>query len=133
MLLYRHAARCPSAIQIFLNFNSIYQCFIPITINETTEHSQNFIVPSSIVLFDLINPTSIGSKDREAIPATMDTRSDEETRSCMRRIPVPPPGYTFSIRQRIQQFQYFKNKQDIKPKQNESIHLFNAAIIALCK
>lgn len=133
MLLYKHAARCPWTIQIFLNFNPVYWRFVPITVNEAIEQNRHYVLPSSLILLDLINPTSIGSKDRRAIPATANTRCDETVRSCMRHIPQVPSGYTFSTRQRTQQFQYFKDKLDMKTKQDEYIDLFNVAIIAVCK
>jgi hypothetical protein len=133
MLLYKHAARCPWTIQIFLNFNPIYWRFLPITSNEAVQQSRHYVLPSSLVIFDSVHPTSIASKDRHAISATANTRADEEARSCMRNIPEVPRGYTFSTRQRIEQFQYFKDKLDIRTKQNESIDLFNVAVIAVCK
>lgn len=133
MLLYRHAARCPSAMQNFINCNPIYQRFVPVTTNEALRQSRSYILPSSLVIFDSVNPTSIGSRDRRAIPGTVTTRSDEAVRSCMRRLPPIPTGYTFSVRQRVEQFQYFKDKLDMKAKQDENIDLFTAAIIAVCK
>jgi len=101
--------------------------------NEAVRQNRNYIPPPSLVLLDSINPTSIASKDRQAIPATANTRSDEQTRSCMRHIPPVPSSYTFSTRQRIQQFQYFKDNLDIKTKQDGNIDLFNVSIIAVCK
>jgi hypothetical protein len=133
MIVYKHAARCPSSIQIFLNFNSTYSRFIPIPIREAERQNQNYIIPSSLVLFDMVNIYAIGSADLEHRPANVNTRSDEAVRSCLRNIPPVPTGYAFSLQQRIQQFQYFKNKQDIKMKPNESLDIFNVAIIALCK
>ena len=132
MLLYKHAARCPKTIEIFLKFNPIYWRFLPITNHEAIQQSRNYVIPSSLVILDSIHPTSIASKNREAIAATPTTRSDEKVRTCMRNIPVVPPGYTFSISQRIKQFQYFKHKLDIKIKQDDSINLFIVALIAIC-
>jgi hypothetical protein len=131
MLVYKHAARCPWIIQIFLNFNPIYECFVPITIAEAEQKNRKYVLPSSLIFHDDVNPTSIGSKDREAIAGSATTRSDEMVRSCMRNIPSVPPGYAFSTRQRIQQFQYFKAKQDTKTGQHSTIDLFNVAIIAV--
>ena len=133
MLVYKHAARCPWTIQIFLNFNPVYECFIPMTITEAGQKNRKYVPPSSLVFHDVVNPTSIASKDREAIVGSATTRSDEMVRSCMRNIPLVPPGYTFSTRQRIQQFQYFKAKHDIKIGQDPTIDLFNVAIIAVCE
>ena len=133
MLVCKHAARCPWIIQIFLNFNPIYECFVPITIAEALQKNRRCVLPSTLILHDAINPTSIGSKDRESIAGSATTRSDEMARSCMRKIPSAPPGYAFSTRQRIQQFQYFKSKQDIQTGQHTTIDLFDVAIIAVCE
>lgn len=133
MLLYRHATRCPASMQIFLNFNPIYWCFVPLTNTEVeVQNRKHLIIPSSLILLDTVNPTSIGSKDRHAISATVNTRSDESVRSCMRNLPPLPPGYNFSIQQRVKQFQYFKNQHDINHHQNPTLDLFNVAIIAVC-
>lgn len=98
------------------------------------ENRTNSVLPSSLILLDPIHPTSIGSKDRRAIPATSNTtRSDEAVRSCMRHLPPVPPGYDFSIQQRVKQFLYFKNQYDINHYQNPAMDLFNVAILAVCK
>ena len=133
MLLYRHAARCPCTIQIFLDFNPSYACFIPITDAEATQKNRNFVLPASLILHDAINPSSIGSKHREAIPTTATTRSDETVRSCIRNIPAVPSGYAFSMKQRVQQFQYFKAKRDSQLNQNKLVDLFNVATVAVCE
>ncbi len=91
------------------------------------------VLPPSLILYDPIIPTAIGSKDRHAIRRTANTRSDEEVRSCMRNLPPMPAGYNFSIQQRVKQFQYFKNQHDITHQQNPTMDLFNVAIIAVCK
>ena len=133
MSLYKHAARCPWTIQLFLQYNPSYWRFIPVTINEAMQHDRNYVLPKHLILHDNVNPTSIGSRNRYDIQKTQNTRSDEQVRTCMRQIPPLPTGYTFSIRQRIEQFQYFKNLSDTKVKLNGSIDLFNVAVIAVCK
>ena len=134
MLLYRHAVRCPLAMQIFLNFNPIYWCFVPMaSMDVALENRTNTFLPASLILLDSDNPTSIGSKDRHAIPATSNTRSDEAVRSCMRHLPPVLSGYDFSIQQRAKQFLYFKNQHDITHHQNPIMDLFNVAILAVRK
>ena len=133
MHLYKHAARCPSVIQRFISFNPIYECFIPISEHKAEQQNQDYSIPPSLILLDNIYPTSIASVNRKDIPKTSKIRSDEEVRSCMRKLPPVPNGYTFSIPQRIKQFQYFKEKLDKNTKQNELVDLFNATIIAVCK
>lgn len=134
MLLYRHAVRCPSAMQIFLNFNSIYWCFVPLRNTEVeVQNETNTTLPSDLIQLDPIYPASIASRDRQRIAATTTTRSDESVRSYIRNLPPVPDGYNFSIQQRGQQFQYFKHKHDVTQQQNYMMDLFNTAIIAVCK
>jgi hypothetical protein len=133
MRLYKHAARCPWAIELFLKSNPIYRCFVPVTVHEAMEHDRNYIPPPTLLLHDTINPTSIGSRYRDDVQGSVDTRSDEAVRSYMRQIPPLPTGYTFSIRQRIEQFQYFKNKKDMSMKPDQFVNLFNSVVIAVCK
>ena len=119
-------------MQIFLNFNTAYGCFVPIPISEATRQNRAFTPPSSLALLDSDNPTAIDSKDRRAVPESAQTRSDEAVRSRMRNLPPVPQGYAFPTRQRVQQLQYFKNQLGLSPKQDDSVDLFNAAVIAIC-
>lgn len=132
MLLYRHAVRCPSAMQIFLNFNPIYWCFAPKRLTEATvEDEKNPTLPASLIQLDPIHSIAIASKDRNARKTTETTRSDESVRLSMRHLPPVPNGYRFSIQQRAKQFQYFKQQHDLNHKQNPVIDLFNATVIAV--
>ncbi|CAF1164515.1 unnamed protein product [Adineta ricciae] len=131
MRLYRHATRCPHAMQLFVSYNPIYSCFIPVAVNEAIRQNRTYILPPSMIVHDKIQPTSIGTRNRHHRRATSTTRSDEAARSCMRNLPPSPTGYTFSIRQRIEQFQYFKQQSDIHIKPNQSNNLFNSTIIAV--
>ncbi|CAF1689698.1 unnamed protein product, partial [Adineta ricciae] len=87
--------------------------------------------PASIIVHDNVNPTSIGSRNRRHVRETSITRSDEDVRSCIRQLPPSPTGYTFSVRQRVAQFRYFKNKLDLDRAPDDSINLFNATVIAV--
>jgi hypothetical protein len=102
-------------------------------IHEAAHENRNYVPPRSLVLLNSNNSISFTSKDQQARTATSNTRADEVVQLCMRHIPPMPPGYAFSIRQCVQQFQYFKNKLDVNQKQDETMDLFNVAIIAVCK
>ena len=134
MILYKHAVRCPRAMQIFLNFNPSYWCFAPLRLTEVeVQNERNPTLSHSLIRLDSHLPTSIGSKDKNARVETKCTRSDERVRSYMRHLPPIPGGYNFSIQQRVEQFQYFKHRHDIVHRQNSSMDLFYADIIAVCK
>jgi hypothetical protein len=122
MLLYKHSSRCPAAIQLFLDCNPQYWPFIPISQDEALRDNQSYQLPSSIP----DDPSSL-------LTVSDRIRSDHETGYCMNDLPpVPSNKYTFSLRQRAEQFEYFKNKLDLEMP-NFNLDLYNAAIVAVCK
>ncbi len=48
MLLYKHSARYPAAIQLFLDFNPQYWSFIPMLEREAQNNNQFYELPGSI-------------------------------------------------------------------------------------
>ncbi len=122
MLLYKHSARCPAAIQLFLDCNPQYWSFIPMLQNEAQDDNQFYQLPNSIPM----DPSSL-------FITSADLRSDNEAGCCMTDLPpLPSNKYTFSTRQCAQQFLYFKNKQDYRWP-NFNLDLYNATILAVCK
>ena len=122
MLLYKHFARCPTAIQLFLDCNPHYWSFVPMLKQDAQQENHSYRRPSSIP----IDPTSTTNANRHI-------RSDHETGLCMTDLPpLPSNDYTFSNRQCVEQFQYFQNKRDYQWP-NFHLDLYNAKIIAVCK
>ena len=107
MLLYKHSARCPAAIQLFLDCNPQYWCFVPMP--KTEEEAQN------------------------TASFSLHTRRDQEATVWLNSLPpVPSENYTFSVHQRTEQLQIFKDKRDrLTP--NFNLDLYNATIFAVCK
>ena len=120
-------------MQGFLRHNPVYWCFVPLTQAQATAQNRSYTLPNCLVLYDSINATSIGSARQWDISGTSLRRADELVRSCMRHVPSPPVGYTFSIRQRVEQFQYFKNRVDVNTKPHPTADIFNIALIAVRK
>ncbi|CAF1029997.1 unnamed protein product [Adineta ricciae] len=120
MLLYRHSARCPVAMQLFLQCNPQYWPLIPMLAPDAQYDNRSYKLPVSIPS----DPTS-------PIVTNTHTRSDQEAGCCMTDLPpFPSKTYTFSTRQCAHQFEYFKNKQDyILPDFN--LDLYQAAIVAV--
>jgi hypothetical protein len=122
MLLYRHSARCPKAIQIFLDLNPHYWPLIPMPIHEAQRENQSYILSPTIPE----DPTS-------HVITSIHTRSDHMSGSCMVDLPpFPSNQYTFSTRQCVEQFQFFKIKEDLRMP-NCNLDLYNATIVAVCK
>ncbi|CAF3677382.1 unnamed protein product [Rotaria sp. Silwood1] len=113
MKLYQHSARCPVAMQIFLDANPQYWRFVPMTLEESQRPEQQSI--EQPVISDEPNWT---------------LRSKGDCRVCVEAVPKPLNGYTFSNRQIMLQTQYFHKLRD-KTLPNQDIDLYNASIVAV--
>ncbi|CAF3752400.1 unnamed protein product [Rotaria sp. Silwood1] len=113
MKLYQHSARCPVAMQIFLDANPQYWRFVPMTLEESQRPEQQIV--QSLVISDELSHH-------------LRTRRDCEI--CVEAVPKPSKGYTFSNRQIMLQTQYFHKLQD-KTLPNQTIDLYNATIVAV--
>lgn len=54
-------------------------------------------------------------------------RSSSLVHWCMRNLPSPPPNYQFSVRQRIEQFIFFRDRSDLYL--TRFLDLYNADIV----
>jgi len=115
MKLYQHSARCPVAMQIFLDANPQYWRFIPMTLEESEKPEQQIIQTPHFS--DELN---------------YNRRSKEDSLIYVESVPNPPTGYTFSNRQIVLQAQYFYEKKD-QNVPNQDIDLYNATIVAVRK
>ena len=105
--LYQHLARCPKIIQLFLQMNPQYHCFIPMTYEQTMQEDMNNRHPSSSM--------------------------DNTIELSMQYVPIPPMGYTFSITQREQQRLFFTSLNERIPNEKlwTPIDLYHTTIIAV--
>ncbi|CAF1435936.1 unnamed protein product [Adineta steineri] len=112
MLLYKHSARCPYAIQMFLDCNPQYWCFVPMSTMEAETQNLTSDLSSVCTAFDcsLTFPSNI--------------------HSCHDLLPLPSENYTFSMHQRSKQIQLLKDKHECL-KSNLHLDLYNATIIAV--
>ncbi|CAF1439543.1 unnamed protein product [Rotaria sordida] len=113
MRLYQHSAQCPIALQIFLDANPQYWCFIPMQIEEAQTSEEQIIERANL-----------------SNQADLNRRSKHETHIYVESIPKPPNTYVFSNRQIELQSEYFHYKKD-KILPNRDIDLYNATIVAL--
>lgn len=95
MRLYQHSARCPVVLQLFLNCNPIYWCFIPLPRQEALAqdfaylkeiHAENFTLPFNM-------PTS--------------ARHERKVERHLSRVPLPQTRSMFSYSQTEKQRQFF--------------------------
>jgi hypothetical protein len=120
MLLYRHSARCPKVMHMFMQRNPHFWPFVPMRHDDAMQDNSSFVLPASIPN----DPTS-------PIPSQCHRRSDHDVGTCMIELPpLPNSNYTFSLRQCAQQFQLFRDEQN-PLKANMDLDLYNASIVAV--
>ena len=105
MRLYQHSMRCSAAVQLFLDCNPQYWCFIPMLEDDVNRQNQ----------YTATHPMSNGN------------RSLEER---LTDVPQCPEGYQFSRRQLAKQYEYFAKQLDRQPP-HPDLNLYQAKIIAL--
>ncbi|CAF4165362.1 unnamed protein product, partial [Rotaria sordida] len=113
MKLYQHSARCPVAMQFFLDANPQYWRFVPMTLEESTRPEQQMVTPYTF---------------SEEFSWTI--RSKEDTKVYVDAVPKPPKGLTFFNRQIMLQTRYFHKTRD-KTLPNQDIDLYDATILAV--
>ncbi|CAF4352809.1 unnamed protein product, partial [Adineta steineri] len=114
MWLYQHSSRCPDALQLFLDYNPAYWCFVSMKSME-------------------INMTYTPIQQESFVRASNETswsRTDKEVRSLIANLPKPPLDCHFSIDQNQQQTHFFKSLQDLNVSR-DYVDLYNADIIAI--
>ena len=122
MLLYRHSARCPKAVQWFLDCNPVFWPFVPLHREEADEDNAHYQLPASVPM----DPTS-------PLITAPQTRSDLEAGTYMSNLPpLPDHRYTFSTRQCVEQFQLLKDERN-RFEPNLHLDLYNATIVAVCQ
>lgn len=121
MLLYRHSARCPTALRWFLHRYPIFWSLVPMPTEQAFQDNAHYQLPSTI-------PTDPSSP----IPTDRHQRSDHQAGTMMTKLPpVPSEQYSFSLRQCAEQFQLFKNERE-RFTVDHHLDLCNATIIAVC-
>ncbi|CAF1542923.1 unnamed protein product, partial [Rotaria sordida] len=111
--LYQHPARCPVAMQIFLDANPQYWRFVPMTLEESTRPEQQMVTPYTF---------------SEELSWTI--RSKEDTKVYVDAVPKPSKGLTFSNRQIMLQTRYFHKTRD-RTLPNQDIDLYDATILTV--
>lgn len=119
MWLYQHTARCPTAVQLFLDANPDYWCFVPVTNVEATSN---------------VNTRMRLSAQCRPVQSTS-TRLQVEAKYLADQVPDPPEGYVFTDRQKHEQIQFFRTMKDqqLSPTSFQTmVDLHNATMIAVC-
>ena len=111
MWLYQHSPRCSAALQIFLDYNPQYWCFVPMKQIDA-------------------NADNARPGDALTTASTLYVRTDEQANALVKNVPPPSTGFDFSADQRQTQRHFFKLLIDrVVPR--DDVNLFNADIVAV--
>jgi hypothetical protein len=123
MRLYQHSAHCPVALQLFLQHNPMYQCFIPKSMNEVEDENQ----------FYLENLQGIDIKFNFHIEKN--SRDHHKVAEHLTYVPSPPAGYGFSYLQLHEQRLFFDRflSRPIDQLPYKEVDLYRMKTIAVCK
>jgi hypothetical protein len=133
MFVYQHSARCPLAMQRFLEKNPEYWCLVPQSWHEARmEDASASSILATRQLQEQQSPTL--GRQRMFFGPLLEgtTRSQDEAEWLKNGVPKPPAGYRFSRRQMEQQIQFFKSKKDRCDLSSNIADLYNYAIVAVC-
>ena len=122
--LYQHTASCSMVLQLFLNRNPDYWCFVPMLSTDARTDEQAIAASSNSYSKDTL--VSIARPVRRAPESPVfvtkpsffeevlrnTKRSTDECIWLSKSIPRPPSGYRFSCRQVEEQLNFFKYKKE---------------------
>ncbi len=128
MRLYEHSSRCPVALDLFLDVNPDYWCFIPLLWHDAQVEN--------IAFFEESSSTSSRIVDIEAtnIIAMAAIHNRRVTR-CLDTIPLTPARYAFSYEQRKKQRLFFEQflSSPVDQLPYSPVDLYKMTIIAVRK
>ncbi|CAF1029938.1 unnamed protein product [Adineta ricciae] len=122
MRLYRHSARCPVALRVFLDCNPAHWCFVPMTWHDSATESIRVLAQRSNERDpEIANIVRMGAINDRTVARQLDS------------VPIPPAPYAFSYRQRQQQREFFERLATLPLGRSpySTIDLYQAKIIAV--
>ena len=118
--LYQHSARCPTAMQVFLDYNPAYWCFVP-------------LLQTAISTDTKTTWSTTTSKTKASAVAPVKRHANITAEHLANCVPTPPLAYSFSHRQWEEQKFFFQDGKDLAPITSENVDLYNATVVAVCK
>ena len=122
--LYQHSIQCSIALKIFLKCHPNYWCFVPMT-KEQTMMDDRMITATERHHYENYSLEYRTEELNEFL------REPTLVRWCLDNLPPTPANYQFSLRQKIEQLDFFQHRLDLYP--SRFLDLYNVAIIMVCK
>ncbi|CAF3554163.1 unnamed protein product [Adineta steineri] len=123
--LYQHSIECLATIERFLACHPRYWCFVPMTKEQAIIDDINLTSTER----NLLAQYQMSHSKYNVQDSSNNTyiRSDHNASWCMNNIPSPPSNYQFSLRQKLDQREFFRNRFDLFT--SRYVNLYNSAIV----
>ncbi|CAF4131164.1 unnamed protein product [Adineta steineri] len=123
--LYQHSIECLTTIKIFLACHPRYWCFVPMTSEQATIDDTNITsIERSILAAYQTSHSEYNSYEKSNNPYQ---RTTTNVAWCMNNLPSPPPSYQYSLRQKLEQLNFFRNRLDFLT--SRFLNLYNTTIV----
>ena len=119
--LYQHSTQCSVALQVFLKCQPAYWCFVPMTKEQVLIDDVHITAAQRNILAQYADSASIETEINEY------QREMTLVRWCVNHVPAPPLNYQFSLRQKIEQYEFFRDRSDRFL--SRFLDLYNAAMV----
>ncbi|CAF1382322.1 unnamed protein product [Adineta steineri] len=123
--LYQHAIQCPVTIEMFLKIHPRYWCFVPMTREQAIIDDMNLTSTERNLLVQY--QMSHSEYNVQENSCNTYQRSDNNASWCMNNGPSAPLNYQFSLRQKLDQWEFFRDRSDIFT--SRYINLYNPTIV----
>ncbi|CAF1346280.1 unnamed protein product [Rotaria sordida] len=119
--LYAHSTQCSVALQVFLKCHPEYWCLVPMTKEQVQMDDAHITSVERYLL----------ARYQDSFSVTTQTGTYERNKTlvqwCVNHVPSPPSNYQFSLRQKVEQYRFFRKKSDVSV--TRFLDLYNAAIV----
>lgn len=119
---------CSTALQIFLDFNPDYWCFVPMKLLDINK--VNNAIHRSVPRSTLLTTLKCSSL---TLPGSLSIRTNDVAYRFMNNVQEPPLGFDYTDQQRKQQRTYFSQYFQGSSVPCNDVDLYNVDILAVCE
>ncbi|CAF3808946.1 unnamed protein product [Rotaria sp. Silwood1] len=119
--LYEHSTYCLAALKIFLETHPDFWCFVPMTKEQVAIDDATLTMADRNQLAEYEHSSTLPTETNAY------QRDMNLVRWCIKYLAPPPPNYQYSLRQKIEQYEFFREKKECFV--SRFLSLYNAAIV----